>query len=109
MGNIIGLAVSVTAAILCFALWISIVVRIVRSRFGTVKSVYATVTDKCKTENGTYSKWQSLFPQKHFTVVFDVSGKRMSFYVSEYSYDGYHKGQRGTLIYKGNRIIDFKE
>ena len=108
MGNITGYILAVISAVLCLALWVSIIIKIYRNRFGKVRSVNAVVIDKHKSENVTYSKWQSIFPRKNFTVVFEVSEKKMSFDVSEFSYNGYNKGQRGTLTYKGNRIINFK-
>jgi hypothetical protein len=42
-----------------------------------------------------------------YAVVFSAEGKRFSFYVSEFSFGGYRKGERGMLTYKGNKIIDF--
>jgi len=42
-----------------------------------------------------------------YAVTFLTDGKKKSFYVSEFSYNGYRKGEKGTLTYQGDRLIDF--
>lgn len=72
-------------------------------KFSPVRTVRAKVVDKSKVE----------FPSKYgtntkYTVVFQTEGgKRLSFYVSEFSYGGYRRGESGMLKYQGNRIIGF--
>ena len=72
-------------------------------KFSPVRTVKAKVVDKNKVD----------FPSKYgtntkYAVVFQTeSGKKLSFYVSEFSYGGYHRGETGTLKYQGDRIIDF--
>ena len=41
-------------------------------------------------------------------IVFSVNGKKKSFYVSQFSYNGYKVNEKGTLKYKGNKLISFK-
>ena len=71
--------------------------------FSPVRTVRAKVVDKSRVE----------FPSKYgkttkYAVVFQTeTGKKWSFYVSEFSYGGYHRGETGILKYQGNRIIDF--
>lgn len=50
--------------------------------------------------------WQN---GKHirYVIVFEAEGKTLSFYVSEFSFGGYRKGERGKLTYQGGRLIDF--
>ena len=108
MDNITGYAVAVIGALFCLGLWLGIIIRFAGDRFGKVRSAEAVVIAKHKAENVTYSKWQSLFPRKSYTIVFDISGSKKSFDVSEFSYNGYQKGQRGTLTYRGRNIINFK-
>jgi hypothetical protein len=43
-----------------------------------------------------------------YAVTFQIGNKRKSFYVSELSYGGYRKGEKGTLTYRGDRLIDFQ-
>ena len=45
--------------------------------------------------------------EKH-VIVFSVGGKKKSFYVSQFSYNGYRVNERGTLKYKGDKLIEFK-
>lgn len=74
-------------------------------RYGPIKTVKAKVIDKCKTE--TFSKYSGNGKAVRYAITFEIAGKRKGFYVSEFSYGGYRKGETGTLKYRGNRIIDF--
>ena len=74
-------------------------------RYGPVKSVKAKVVDKHKSE--VVSKYAGNGKAIRYVVVFEIAGKRKGFYVSEFSYGGYRKGETGILKYQGNRIIDF--
>ena len=76
-------------------------------RMAPVKTVQAEVVDKhviklAYSKTGTYGK------KERHCVVFQVEGKKLSFYVNEFSYNGYRKGESGKLTYKGDRIIDFQ-
>ena len=72
-------------------------------KFSPVRTVQAKVVDKNKVD----------FPSKYgttpkYAIVFQTDkGKKLSFYVSEFSYGGYRRGETGTLKYQGDRIIDF--
>ena len=74
-------------------------------RYGPVKSVKAKVVDKHRSE--VVSKYAGNGKTMRYVVTFEIAGKRKGFYVSEFSYGGYRKGETGTLKYQGNRIIDF--
>lgn len=95
--------------ILVLALWllvaIRIVVKVVRNKYAPVKTVKAVVIDKHKVES--FSKYSGNGKRNKFVVVFSANGKKLSFYVSEFSYGGYKIKESGTLKYKGDRIIDF--
>ena len=41
-----------------------------------------------------------------FVIYFN--DKKKSFYVSQFSYNGYRVNERGTLKYKGDKLIEFK-
>lgn len=75
-------------------------------RYGPVKSVKAKVVDKHKTE--VVSKYAGNGKSVRYVITFEIAGKRKGFYVSEFSYGGYRKGESGVLKYRGNRIIDFR-
>lgn len=94
---------------LVFGLWlfvaIKLLVRLIKSRYGKVKTVKAKVIDKFQTE--TFSKYSGNGKDVQYRVLFEVEGKKHSFRVSEFSYSGYRVGERGTLKYQGDRLIDF--
>ena len=79
---------------------------IIQSRkHGHTKTVCATVVNKQKYE--VFSKYSGTGKIEKHCVTFLINGKRKIFDVSEFSYNGYHKGETGTLKYKGDRLIDF--
>ena len=85
---------------------VSILVRLVKNRCSPVKTVQAVVVDKNKAE--TFSKYSGSGKGEKYVIVFSVGGKKKSFYVSQFSYNGYRINEKGTLQYKGDKIIDFK-
>ena len=92
--------------ILVVAIYLVILVRFCISRFGPVKRVSAVVVHKQKVEL-TAPKSPS-GKVVRYAVTFQFGDKRKSFYVSELSYQGYRKGEKGTLTYRGDRLIDFQ-
>lgn len=95
--------------ILFTAFWLFVVimlaVRAVRNRTAPVKSVKATVVDKQKIEH--FSKYSGTGKSTRYVVVFLAEGKKLSFYVSEFSWRGYHVRDTGTLQYRGDKLIGF--
>ena len=96
--------------ILFAALWLFVVVKLVaraiRNRTAPVKSVKATVVDKQKIEH--FSKYSGTGKRERYVVVFLAEGKKLSFYVSEFSWRGYHVRDTGTLQYQGDKLIGFR-
>lgn len=95
------------AAAILLALWLvlilSMAVRFLFRRLAPEKTIWAQVIDKHKIE--VFSRTG---PRARYTVVFQTEGgKKLSFYVSEFSYGGYRRGETGALKYRGDRIIDF--
>ena len=74
-------------------------------RYGPVKTVKAKIVDKHKTE--VFDKYAGSGKAVRCVITFEIAGKRKGFYVPEFSYNGYRKGETGTLKYQGDRIIDF--
>ena len=98
--------VNMTIIILVLIFWLLIIGKLIAGRCAPVKVVNAKVADKytpC-----TASKYPAIFKQKRYIVVFEVRDKKLSFNVSEFSYGNYKIGDKGTLKYKGSKIIDFK-
>ena len=97
-------------SIILFSLFIGIVLlaltRVTLLRFSPTKTVSAVVLDKQKTE--AFSKYSGSGKQEKYVVIFSSNGKKYSFYVSKFSYDGYRIGQKGTLTYKGNKLLSFQ-
>lgn len=85
--------------------FIGMLVWFFRRQYGPTKSVKATLVNKQITES--FSKYSASGKTYHYYVTFLINGKRRSFKVSKFSYDGYHKSETGTLKYKGDRLIDF--
>ena len=85
---------------------VSILVRLVKNRYAPIKTVQAVVIDKNKIE--TFSKYSGNGKSKKYVIVFSIDGKKKSFYVSQFSYNGYRVNEKGTLKYKGDKLIEFK-
>lgn len=80
-------------------------IKLGRNIFSPVTVVKATVVHKQTVE--TFSKYSGTGKHVRYAVTFSVNGKNRSFYVSGFSYNGYRKGDVGTLKYKGDRLISF--
>lgn len=91
---------------LFLGVWLLAAICYLVKRLAPVKTVSATVADKHKTES--FSKYAGNGKHIKYVIVFSAGGKKLSFYVSEFSYGGYRVGEKGTLTYKGNKIIAFK-
>ena len=85
---------------------VSVLVKVVKNRYAPIKSVKAVVIDKNKVE--AFSKYSGNGKSEKYVIVFSVEGKKKSFYVSQVSYNGYRVNERGTLKYKGDKLIEFK-
>ena len=84
----------------------SILVKLVKNRYAPIKTVKAVIIDKHIVE--TFSKYSGNGKSEKYVIVFSIDGKRKSFYVSQFSYDGYKVNEKGTLKYKGDKLIAFK-
>ena len=85
---------------------VSVLVKVVKNRYAPIKTVKAVVIDKNKVE--TFSKYSGNGKSEKYVIVFSVEGKKKSFYVSQFSYNGYRINEKGTLKYKGDKLIEFK-
>ena len=80
--------------------------RVLKNLLAPVRTVKAVVVDKHKIEG--FSKYSGNGKSEKYVIVFSVHGKKKSFYVSQFSYGGYRVKEKGTLTYKGDRLIEFK-
>ena len=78
-----------------------------RGKYGPIKTAKAQVVDKYKLDTQT-KIYGSLAKPARYAVVFSVNGKNRRFFVSEFSYSSYRKGENGTLRYRGHRIVSFE-
>ena len=85
---------------------VSVLVKAVKNRYAPIKTVKAVVINKNKVE--AFSKYSGNGKSEKYVIVFSVEGKKKSFYVSQFSYNGYRINEKGTLKYKGDKLIEFK-
>lgn len=99
--------ITLLAVICCLFLIGKLLFRFFRDRYGKVRSVKAQVADKFQSDR--FSKlYGSAARAPQYYIVFSIGEKKKSFQVSEFSYNGYRKGERGTLRYRGSRLIGFE-
>lgn len=82
-----------------------VLAKVLKGRFGKPITASAEVVGKQTVE--WFSKYSRNGKHTRYAVTFLVDGKKKSFYVSEFSYGGYRKGEKGKLTYQGDRLIDF--
>lgn len=97
--SVIGIVFAALVAI--YYGWI--LFQFLRSRLGPERTVQAQVVGKSRVAGISKTGGTAY----RYAVTFEAEGKRRSFYVSEFSWGGYRKGERGQLTYKGKRLIDF--
>lgn len=81
--------------------------QVFRNKYAKVKSVKAQVVDKFKADKFTKIYGSSARAPQYY-VVFRIDKKKKTFRISEFSYGGYRVGESGTLVYKGDKLVDFK-
>ena len=97
--------VNTIAIILFLIYWILIIRKIIVNKYAPVKTVKAKVVDKYKPN--VISRYPEIFKNRWYIVVFETNNKKLSFDVSEFSYDNYKINEKETLKYKGSKIINF--
>lgn len=85
--------------------FLGIIIYCLVRKFGKAKTVKAKVVHKQSAQ--VFSKYSGTGKAYKYYVTFQINGKRKTFPVSEFSYNGYRIGESGTLKYKGDRLIDF--
>ena len=103
--EIVSWVISALFLLLLLVVFAGLIVRIVRNRFAPVKTVHAKVIKKYRQEFS--SKYAGTGKRYRYVVTFLADGKKLSFYVSEFSFGGYKLNETGTLKYKGSRLLDF--
>lgn len=99
-------AINIFSMILFILCWFLIIKKLIWNKVAPVKTVKAEVVDKYKPN--VISKYSGAFKREHYIVVFKTKDKKLSFDVSGFSYSNYTIKEKGTLKYKGTKIISFK-
>ncbi len=95
------LAVLCTAGLVC-----RLAYGVLRDKYAPVKTAKAQIVDKYVADQ--FSKiYSPMAKRPRYYIVFAIGDKRRAFRVSELSYGGYKLHKRGTLKYKGSRLVDF--
>ena len=101
--------VSIVGGSLLIGLWLlamtRVLIKAIRTKHAPIKSAKAVVVDKHIVK--TFSKYAGNGKHEKYVIVFSVDGKKKSFYVSQFSYGGYRINEKGTLKYKGDKLIEF--
>ena len=86
---------------------VGLLLRIILNKYGNEKEIEAKVINKQYYQSRLARKAENFHDEDCYVVTFLAGDKKLSFYVSEYSYNGYRINQKGTLKYKGTMLIDF--
>ena len=104
--KVIGIVfVSLLGAIFLLV-FVRMVMKVVKNQTSQVETAEVVVTAKNTVE--TFSKYSGSAKNVKYVVAFEVNGKKKTFYVSEFSYNGYEIGEKGTLTYQGDKLISFE-
>lgn len=110
MDNVFNLFSTVFNCLLCILaliIFIGIFIRVFKHSFSKTVESPAVVINKQRYEKEVYYKMAVPKIKRECIVTFLCGNKRLSFEVSEYSYDGLELNQEGMLTYKGSRFLDF--
>ena len=86
---------------------VGLLLHIILNKFGNEKEVEAKVLNNQYYQSRLARKAENFRDEDCYVVTFLAGDKKLSFYVSEYSYNGYRINQTGILRYKGTMLIDF--
>ncbi|MBR2499718.1 MAG: DUF2500 family protein [Clostridia bacterium] len=103
MNNIINLFF-IFIFLLC---WLFILRKMILNKFAPVKTVKAEVVDKYKSD--VVTKYHGTFKTERYVVIFKTKNEKLILNVSQFTYDNYKINDKGTLKYKGTKIISFKQ
>lgn len=92
--------------ILVCVFWFFIIRKLISDKMSKVKTVKAEVSGKYKPES--VSNYPGVSKEEKYVVIFQTKDEKLSFNVSEFSYNNYKIKDKGTLRYKGSKLISFK-
>ncbi len=98
--------INIFAIVLFLLCWFLTIKKLICNKVAPVNTVKAEVVDKYK--SNIVSKYPGTFKRERYIVVFKTKHKKLSFDVSEFTYSSYKIKEKGTLKYKGIKIISFQ-
>lgn len=108
MANLFGNIVNFIFVLIGIVIIIGVIAKICFNYFSKEKEVRATVINKQSYDKQIYRKSQAPFTKKEYVITFQCRNKKRYIEVSELSYSNFRLNQKGTLRYKGSRLIDFR-
>ncbi|MBQ8002393.1 MAG: DUF2500 family protein [Clostridia bacterium] len=99
LNNIVGWIIPAFVGLI----WVLYIVKLIRSRYSSVKTVKAKLVEKYQ-----YKPVSRYNTGDMYVIVFEAEGKKLSFKVSKFSYNSYKVKKNGTLKHKGEKIISFE-
>lgn len=104
--RVIGIIFLSSLALLFVAVFVRMVYKTIKNQTSSAKTVEAVVVGKNVVER--FSKYSGNAKTESYVIAFEVEGKKKTFYVSEFSYNGYDIGEKGMLTYQGDKLISFE-
>lgn len=108
MAGFLGNIVNCIFGLLGIIIAAGITARLIYNCFTKEKQEKAVVVNKQSYDRQVYRKSQTPYVKKEYVITFQCGNKKRHFNVSELSYGNYTINQKGILIYKGSRLIEFK-
>ena len=109
MADIIGKIVNYLFGFLGIVIAGSIAVRFIYNHLTSEKKENAVVINKQCFDRRIYRKHASSYTSKEYVIIFCAGNKKRYFNVSELTFFSVEIGQKGFLIYKGNKFVDFEK
>ena len=104
--EIVNKILAIFALVFAVFCMVIVVVEFSTRRYMPEKKVKAQVCDKYESRGVT--RYPGSFNPVIYRVVFQVGKHKLSFNVDHSSYVNYKVGKKGTLTYRGGRLINFK-
>lgn len=103
VGNIISLVFGALGIVIV----VGIAIRLVRDRYSRERREYGEVVNKQMFETEMIGKDRMPFKKRKCIISFMCGGRRLDFETPEFMYGEYSIGDKGTVVYKGSRLIEF--
>lgn len=107
MANTFGVIVNAVIFVIGVIIFCGFFYRAICDRFGSERSEPAIVSGKNSFERRVLMKSAAPYSEKKYVVAFELEGRDASFFVNEQTYNSLNKGDKGLLIFKGTRFVDF--